>query len=354
MLPPCCCNTKQTNQQTNKPTNLLHHLPIYITSTYHLHTYLPIPFFSPQTVTMENAANAVTSLFTGSSNKTDKSSKDASATSTTGRDVDTTVDSKVAPAVEHTHVKKTHETRQQTNVEKEKHQDHYHTTVQPVADREVLPEKHEHKQEAKHRELNRDDGSAKAKAEADRAGFKSTRDERQFESKTVEPTTVEENVHHHLHETIQPVIEKGTCAAPSPGFLASREIVLMLVRRGRGPVRHPQENRRAREDPRAEQASRCDYQLDSLERGVREADRSGGEEVNALLALTATCIIRPLSGYVWSSDLDIFLTITPQIPAHELFSVILWLGLRNPGAVFAIFPIQPVRPMALFPSGGLA
>jgi len=31
---------------------------------------------------------------------------------------------------------------------------------------------------------------------------------KEFESKTKEPTKTDEHVHHHLHETVQPVIEK--------------------------------------------------------------------------------------------------------------------------------------------------
>jgi len=126
----------------------------------------------------------------------------------TDGDVDKTVDSQVAPAVEHTHVKKQHETREQTFIEREKHQDHYHTTIQPLKDSEVLPEKHNHIQENEHRSINNDDNVARVKAEADQAGFKNTREEKQFESETQKPTQVEEHVHHHLHETVQPVIEK--------------------------------------------------------------------------------------------------------------------------------------------------
>jgi len=48
----------------------------------------------------------------------------------------------------------------------------------------------------------------KAKVAADAAGFKSTHDEETHETKTKEPTITGESVHHHLHETIQPVIEK--------------------------------------------------------------------------------------------------------------------------------------------------
>ena len=54
-----------------------------------------------------------------------------------------------------------------------------------------------------------DDSNAKAEAEADRTGFENTSKEKQFESKTTEPTQEFEHVHHHLHETVQPVIEKG-------------------------------------------------------------------------------------------------------------------------------------------------
>jgi len=72
-----------------------------------------------------------------------------------------------------------------------------------------LPEKHDYEQETKQRGFNHDDGAARAKAEADRKGFESTSDEVKFESKTKEPTREAEHVHHHLHETVQPVIEKG-------------------------------------------------------------------------------------------------------------------------------------------------
>jgi len=164
---------------------------------------------------MDNAANAVSKLFAKDQvsdqqhgEKVTNSPSNYSAPTNTGRDINKTVESDVAPAVEHTHVKKEHETREQTFVEKEKHQDHYHTTVQPLKDSETLPEKHDYIQETEHRSSNHEDGAAKAKAEADRAGFESTSEQKQFESKTQEPTQEEEHVHHHLHETVQPVIEK--------------------------------------------------------------------------------------------------------------------------------------------------
>ncbi|KAK6579657.1 hypothetical protein PZA11_007893 [Diplocarpon coronariae] len=160
---------------------------------------------------MDNAVNAVNSLFAKGSSAPNAPASDktaASPPSPSARDVDTTVDSEINPAVEHTHVKKQHETREQTHVERERHQDHYHTTIQPLQDAEVRPEKHDHTQETQSRRINRDDGAAAAQAQADRAGFQSTSEEKQFESRSKEATQVGEHVHHHLHETIQPVIEK--------------------------------------------------------------------------------------------------------------------------------------------------
>ncbi|KAL2068134.1 hypothetical protein VTL71DRAFT_16232 [Oculimacula yallundae] len=169
---------------------------------------------------MDNAAAAVSKLFskatptdtekpTGSTKAS--ANTDATKTNTTvdvDADADTTVDAKVNPAVEHTHVTKAHETREQTFVEKEKHQDHYHTTIQPLKDSEVLPEKHDFEQETQERSIDKDDGAAREKAEMDTAGYQSSIDEKKVETASKEPTVVNEHVHHHLHETIQPVIEK--------------------------------------------------------------------------------------------------------------------------------------------------
>lgn len=162
---------------------------------------------------MENAAAAVKTLFAKASEQPETETANGSvagpsAPISTTEDAET-VDTEVAPAVEHTHVKKQHETREQTVVEKEKHKDHYHTTVQPLKDAEILPEKHDYVQETENRNINLDDSKAKAKAEADLAGFESTREEKQFESETKEPTLTEEHIHNHYHETVQPVIEKG-------------------------------------------------------------------------------------------------------------------------------------------------
>jgi hypothetical protein len=165
---------------------------------------------------MENAVNAIGKIFpkapAAEQLKDEVLTKDNSKSDmlpSEGDDKNTTVDVKVDKPVEHTHVKKQHETREQKVVDKEIHQDHYHTTVQPLKDTEVLPEKHDYVQEEKERSINRDDGAAKAKAEADRAQFANTIDEQTSESHSKEPTKVDQHVHHHVHETVVPVVEKG-------------------------------------------------------------------------------------------------------------------------------------------------
>lgn len=126
---------------------------------------------------------------------------------------DTTVHETVAPAVTHETIKPHQHEEINTAVDKEVHQDHYHHTVQPVQDREVLPERHEAKLGAvQHREFDhRDHESTKRNLAQQQAQFK---DERVIEgttkSQSVAPTIGGEHVHHHIHETIQPVVQKET------------------------------------------------------------------------------------------------------------------------------------------------
>lgn len=126
---------------------------------------------------------------------------------------DTTVHETVAPAVTQETVKQHQHEEVITAVDKEAHQDHYHRTVQPVQDREVLPEQHEAKLGAvQHREFDhRDHDSTKRNLAAEQQAF---RDERVVQDKThsqsAAPVVGGEHVHHHIHETIQPVVNKET------------------------------------------------------------------------------------------------------------------------------------------------
>ncbi|KAJ4380631.1 hypothetical protein N0V86_003990 [Didymella sp. IMI 355093] len=126
---------------------------------------------------------------------------------------DTTVHEAVAPAVQHEVVKPHIHEEVQTAVDKEVHQDHYHRTVQPVQDREVLPEQHTAKLGAvQHREFDhRDHDAVKRNLIDEQARFK---DERRVDATTHSQSAAAaiggEHVHHHIHETIQPVVQKET------------------------------------------------------------------------------------------------------------------------------------------------
>ncbi|KAI5253040.1 hypothetical protein E4T42_03112 [Aureobasidium subglaciale] len=126
---------------------------------------------------------------------------------------DTTVHEKVAPAVTHeSHQLQQHE-QIQTAIDKEVHQDHYHTSIQPVKDREVLPEQHHHNLAAvEHRSFEHgNDTQVKERLAAEAAQFRDQRTEVEaVHSKSIAPTIGGEHIHHHVHETIQPVVNKET------------------------------------------------------------------------------------------------------------------------------------------------
>ncbi|KAK4544352.1 hypothetical protein LTR36_004243 [Oleoguttula mirabilis] len=124
---------------------------------------------------------------------------------------DTTVEKDVAPAVEHEVRSAAHKEEETTVINKERHQDHYHTTIQPLKQTEILPEQHDYEEASKDRKINRDTGNAKAEAEAQLAQFKNTSEVGATTTvKSKEAVVGGEHIHHHFHETIQPVIEKET------------------------------------------------------------------------------------------------------------------------------------------------
>jgi len=126
---------------------------------------------------------------------------------------DTTVHEKVAPAVVNEQVLKQRHEEAQTAIDREVHQDHYHTSVQPIKDREVLPEQHSHRMAAvEEREVQHGDSNAiKARLEQERMQFQDSRTEvGTKETHSVAPVIAGEHVHHHVHETIQPVVQKET------------------------------------------------------------------------------------------------------------------------------------------------
>ncbi|KAH8731195.1 hypothetical protein GQ44DRAFT_809216 [Phaeosphaeriaceae sp. PMI808] len=126
---------------------------------------------------------------------------------------DTTVHETVAPAVTHETVKPHQHEQIHTAVDKEVHADHFHRTVQPIQDREVLPETHTAKLGGvQRREFDHcDHDSTKQNLAQEQAQFNNERRvEGTTSSQSVAPTLGAEHVHHHIHETIQPVVHKET------------------------------------------------------------------------------------------------------------------------------------------------
>ncbi|KAI9784862.1 MAG: hypothetical protein M1816_000707 [Peltula sp. TS41687] len=124
---------------------------------------------------------------------------------------DTTVHEVVNPAVTQETIKKTRHDEIQTAVDREVHVDHYHTTVQPVIDKEVLPEQHKHVMAGvQERHIDHgDDALVRRKLEEERAKFHDTRVEAPtIHTQAQAGTIAGEHVHHHVHETIQPVLQR--------------------------------------------------------------------------------------------------------------------------------------------------
>jgi hypothetical protein len=126
---------------------------------------------------------------------------------------DTTVHEKVAPAVTNETVTPTRHENLTTAIDKEVHQDHYHTSVQPVHHSEVLPEQHHHNLAAvEHREHhhgNKDEVAQRLQQEQAQFKDQSVRSETKH-TQAAAPTVAGEHVHHHVHENIQPVVHKQT------------------------------------------------------------------------------------------------------------------------------------------------
>jgi hypothetical protein len=129
-----------------------------------------------------------------------QAAKEAVSRFTSNRNHSTEVDEVVGPAVTKETVKPhTHEERQEA-VDREVHQHHYHTTVQPIAHQERLPEKHVHNQApVEHREIRHEQHDrAKDSVAADLAAFKSSSTTAETtHSTSAAPTVTGEHVHHH-------------------------------------------------------------------------------------------------------------------------------------------------------------
>lgn len=119
----------------------------------------------------------------------------------------------VNPAITNEKVSRTQHEEAQTVVDREVHQDHHHTSVQPIKDREVLPEEHTHNMgSVEHRQVQHgNDSHVKERLAAEAAQFKNTREVGSTHHTSSDGGVIAgEHVHHHVHENIQPVIQKET------------------------------------------------------------------------------------------------------------------------------------------------
>jgi hypothetical protein len=131
---------------------------------------------------------------------------------------DTTVHEKVAPAVKHETIERQQHEEYISAIDKEVHQDHYHTTEQPILDKEVLPTTHhtniipvEHRS---YEHGNNDEVEARLRQE--RAAYVDTVQKVEgATTREIAPVVAGEHKHHHVHETIQPVIQKGKLTSDS-------------------------------------------------------------------------------------------------------------------------------------------
>jgi hypothetical protein len=125
---------------------------------------------------------------------------------------DTTVHEKVAPAVKHETIERQKHEEYISAIDKEVHQDHYHTTEQPILDKEVLPTQH-HANVIPVEHRSYEHGSAdevEARLQKERAAYVDTVEKREgATTREIAPVVAGEHKHHHVHETIQPVIQKG-------------------------------------------------------------------------------------------------------------------------------------------------
>jgi len=126
---------------------------------------------------------------------------------------DTTIHENVAPAVQHEEVQRHQHEETQAAIDREVHQDHYHTTEQPVLHSETLPEQHHHNLiPVEHKSYEHDDAEqVKARLADEQSKY---RDEQRFvegeHTHATADTIAGEHVHHHVHENIQPVVQKQT------------------------------------------------------------------------------------------------------------------------------------------------
>ncbi|KLP07478.1 uncharacterized protein Y057_8291 [Fusarium fujikuroi] len=125
----------------------------------------------------------------------------------------TTVDEDVKPHVTQEHVMPHQHERVTTALDKEVHQEHHHTTVQPITHKETLPEQHHHNLiPVEHKTFHHgNEQDTRATLDREAAKYRDTTETYSTTHSTeAAPVVTGERIHHHVHEHVQPVINKET------------------------------------------------------------------------------------------------------------------------------------------------
>ncbi|KAF4977509.1 hypothetical protein FZEAL_5988 [Fusarium zealandicum] len=125
----------------------------------------------------------------------------------------TTVDEDVRGHVTEEHVRPHQHENVTTALDKEVHQEHHHTTIQPISHKETLAEQHHHNVvPVQHKEFHHGkDQETRDTLDREAARFKDTSTTHTAtQSSTTAPVVSGERIHHHVHEHVQPIIQKET------------------------------------------------------------------------------------------------------------------------------------------------
>ncbi|KAF4982485.1 hypothetical protein FZEAL_1910 [Fusarium zealandicum] len=165
---------------------------------------------------LSKLATSVKNAVTGQSDNVDEMDVEVQAVKGVDKTVEThddnaTLHKEKTAAVVHEDVKSHEHERVDTVVDHEVHQDHHHTTIQPVKDKKVLATEHVYQENEVEEEIDHRDNTAKEKAKKEAAKIHNEKKvEDTTHTKEYAPTDEHEHVHHHIYETIQPVIERET------------------------------------------------------------------------------------------------------------------------------------------------
>jgi len=122
------------------------------------------------------------------------------------------IEQETKPAVVHERIAEQKHEDVTTAVDREIHQHHHQIHVQPIKDQVVHTEQHHHNViPIEHREhLHNKGDEIAARLETEQGKFRDEREVLGAQTTQSQQTVVGEHVHHHIHDVIQPVIERET------------------------------------------------------------------------------------------------------------------------------------------------